>query len=845
MDIIKNQQTAAYTGNIDISDEMKVSYMSYALSVLTDRALPDVRDGLKPVHRRVLYAMHELGNRFSTAHKKSARIVGDVLGKYHPHGDNAAYDAIVRMAQSFSLRYPLVDGQGNFGSVDGDSAAAMRYTEIRMSRMTDELMADIDRDTIDMTKNYDGTEIEPSVLPSAFPNLLANGSEGIAVGMATKIPPHYLGDVVDAVIAQIKDPDISNEALADILVAPDFPTGGIICGVSGARQAYITGKGSVTVRARIHIEDNDTHTNIIFTELPYQINKARLMEQIATAIRDGDLPDVAEIRDESDKSGMWGVIRLKRGVNIDIALKRLYAQTALESRYHITMVALVDGTPKRVTLKEMIGAYIAHRRAVIWRRTEYNIAELTAKMHILCGRVGALADIDKVVQIIRSSRTTEDAKQRLMTEVKARDVDGQPYAYLDKTQATDILSMSLGKLVGMEQLQLLEDQRSMSNDIVALKKIITEHPKTGRYDALNHTVIKELENTLRTCNKHYRAKHGRDDCRRTEIAPELTMVKEEDLITPKDMVVTLTNDGYIKATDLAAYRTQGRGGRGKAAAKPKAGDCIVAHVVANTHDHLYMFTSLGRVYAPKVYELPEGDRSAKGKPVNNVVELKTGETISAMMAVTSSQRNDPNMRVVFTSRLGRIKQVPLTAFSNIRNTGLYALTLIENDTLVSAELVTPGADLILVSAFSQVARFNETAVRVSLRGSGMMTGMKLDPADELVGMQVCTNDTTQVLTVSSFGVGKITNLGDFRSMSNRGGKGVKASKRIDGERLIAMLVLTPETTDVTIISRNGVMVRTPVAEIRQTGRVARGVKLVTLDEGDVVVSATLVEQVEP
>ena len=838
---------------IDISEtrdrnlvaEMEESYMDYAMSVLVDRALPDVRDGLKPVHRRVLYAMHELGNRHNSAHKKSARIVGDVLGKYHPHGDAAAYDAIVRMAQSFSLRYPLVDGQGNFGSVDGDNAAAMRYTEIRMARMASELMQDIDANVVDTKANYDGSEHEPCVLPAAFPNLLVNGSEGIAVGMATKIPPHYLGDVVKAVIAQVDNPDITNEELADILVAPDFPTGGIICGTAGARQAYTTGKGGVVVRARLFIEEDGNHTNIIFTELPYQVNKARLMERMAEQIRDGNLPDVAEIRDESDKSGMRGVIRLKRGTNVDVAVNRLYTLTDLQTKYSMNLVALDHNVPKRMTLREMIGAYISHRRTVIWRRTEYQIAALTDKMHVLCGRVGALDAIEAVVNILRTSKTVEIAKQRLMSEIKAVDVYGQAYAYLDNVQATDILSMPLSKLVGMEHTALIDSQRSMDKEITRLRKIITPNGRHQRYDALNHTLVKELQQTREMCNKHHRSAYGYDDVRRTEIVGELSGVTDEDLIVPKDMVVTLTSDGYIKATELTAYRTQGRGGRGKAAAKPKPGDCIINHLVANTHNHLYMFTSKGRLYAPKVYELPEGERGAKGKPVNNVVSLKDGETITAMMSVTKDQRNDPNMRVVFVSRKGYIKQVALAAFSNVRDGGLNALTLAEDDVLVGAELMAPGADIILASALGQAVRFNESTVRVSLRGSGMMRGMTLSDMDTLVGMQVCVDDKAQVLTVSSLGVGKITNLGNFRSMTNRGGKGVKATKhKVDDERMIAMLALTPETTDVTLISRNGVMVRIPVADIRTTDRTARGVKLVSLDEGDIVVSATLVDQQE-
>ena len=829
--------------NRDIVAEMEESYLDYAMSVLVDRALPDVRDGLKPVHRRVLYAMHVLGNRHNSAHKKSARIVGDVLGKYHPHGDNAAYDAIVRMAQTFSLRYPLVDGQGNFGSVDGDSAAAMRYTEIRMARMASELMQDIDANVVDTKANYDGSEHEPCVLPAAFPNLLVNGSEGIAVGMATKIPPHYLGDVVEAVIAQINNPNITNEQLADILVAPDFPTGGIICGTSGARQAYTTGKGGVVVRARLFIEEDNNHTNIIFTELPYQVNKAKLMERMAEQIRDGNLPDVAEIRDESDKSGMRGVIRLKRGANIDVAINRLYTLTDLQTKYSMNLVALDRDVPRRMTLREMIGAYIDHRRSVIWKRTEFQINALNEKMHVLCGRVGALDAIEAVVSILRTSKTVEIAKQRLMSEIKAIDVSGQAYAFLDSIQAADILAMPLSKLVGMEHTALINNQRSMDKEITQLRKIITPNGKHQRYDTLNNTVVKELLYTKEQCNKHHRSMYGRDDARRTEIVGELVGVADEDLIVPKDMVVTLTSDGYIKTTELTAYRTQGRGGRGKAAAKPKPGDCIVNHLVANTHNHLYMFTSSGRLYAPKVYELPEGERSAKGKPVNNIVSLKEGETITALMAVTKEQRNDPNMRVVFVSRKGYIKQVALTAFANVRDNGLNALTLQDGDSLVGAELMTPGADIILASAFGQAVRFNESTVRVSLRNSGMMRGMTLSDADELVGMQVCVDDKAQVLTVSSLGVGKITSLGNFRSMANRGGKGVKATKhKVDDERMIAMLALTPETTDVTLITRNGVMVRIPVADIRTTDRTARGVKLVSLDDGDVVVSATLVEQ---
>ena len=830
-------QFAKETLPISLEDEMRRSYLDYAMSVIVGRALPDVRDGLKPVHRRVLYAMHELSNDYNKPYKKSARIVGDVIGKYHPHGDTAVYDTIVRMAQDFSLRYMLVDGQGNFGSVDGDNAAAMRYTEIRMAKIAHELLADIDKETVDFGPNYDGSEHEPLIMPARIPNLLINGSSGIAVGMATNIPPHNLNEVLDACFALLKNPETTVEELIDLVPAPDFPTAGIIYGTVGVKEGYRTGRGRVVMRGRTHFEDMDKggRQSIIIDELPYQVNKKSLIEKIAELVNEKKIEGISDLRDESDKSGMRVVIELKRGEVPEVVLNNLYKQTQLQDTFGMNMVALLDGQPRLLNLKQMLEAFLRHRREVVTRRTVYELRKARERGHVLEGLAVALANVDEMIAIIKAAPTPPEAKKDLMAKawhspvveemlkraaMEAARPDGlsvdfglTPNGYkLSEVQAQEILQMRLQRLTGLEQDKIVNEYKEVMDVIADLLDILAN---ASRVTAIITDELTEIKKQF-------------GDKRRSEIVANAQDLSLEDLITPQDVVVTLSHTGYIKSQPLDEYRAQRRGGRGKQAAATKEDDFIDKMFVANTHDYILCFSSRGRVYWLKVYEVPQGSRTSRGKPIVNLFPLEEGEKINAILSV---KEFDENRFIFMATSLGTVKKTALTEFANPRKSGIIAINLDEGDYLIGAEITNGSDDIILVSSGGKAVWFDEEEVREMGRATRGVRGMKLAADQQVLSLLIAQNDQQTVLVATENGYGKRTVLADFRH-SGRGTQGVKAIAVSERNGLVVAAKLVNDEDEIMLITTGGVLIRTRVKEIRELGRATQGVTLINLGEGE-------------
>ncbi|HET7306292.1 MAG TPA: DNA gyrase subunit A [Gammaproteobacteria bacterium] len=833
--------------HINLEDEMKQSYLDYAMSVIVGRALPDVRDGLKPVHRRVLYAMKELGNDWNKGYKKSARIVGDVIGKYHPHGDAAVYDTIVRMAQPFSMRYMLVDGQGNFGSVDGDAPAAMRYTEIRMAKIAHEMLADIDKETVDFVPNYDETESEPGVLPARLPNLLVNGSSGIAVGMATNIPPHNLGEVVDACVALVDDPGLTIEQLMQYLPGPDFPTAGIINGARGIKEAYLTGKGRVYMRARTHIEENE-HTGkqtIVATELPYQVNKARLVERIAELVKDKKLEGISALRDESDKDGTRVVIELKRGEVAEVMLNNLYQHTAMQSVFGINMVALVDGQPRLLDLKTMLEAFIRHRREVVTRRTVYDLGKARDRAHVLEGLAVALANIDPVIALIKASPGAAEAKAGLMAQIwepgtvtgmleRAGAEASRPAGLgrefglvgggyrLSEAQAQAILDLRLQRLTGLEQDKIISEYKELLEKIKELSDILSSEER------LREVVRGELV--------EIRSQYA--DERRTEILTDHLDLTLEDLITEEDVVVTLSHEGYAKAQPVTAYRAQRRGGRGKSATSFKDEDFIDTLFVASTHDTVLCFSSAGKVYWLKVYELPQASRGARGKPIVNLLPLDQDERITAVLPVREYAEDS---FVFMATRNGTVKKTSLEQFSRPRSTGLIALDLREGDELVGVAITDGSKEVMLFASNGKAIHFRETDVRAMGRTAAGVRGIRL-ASDAVVNALIIVGDG-DILTATENGYGKRTAARDY-PMRGRGGQGVISIQTggRNGQAIGAIQVVDED--EIMLISNGGTLVRTGVADISVLGRNTQGVRLIRLGEGEQLVGIDRLVPVE-
>ncbi|SEO26761.1 DNA gyrase subunit A [Nitrosomonas oligotropha] len=832
-------QFAKETLPISLEEEMRRSYLDYAMSVIVGRALPDVRDGLKPVHRRVLFAMHELSNDWNRPYKKSARIVGDVIGKYHPHGDTAVYDTIVRMAQDFSLRYMLVDGQGNFGSVDGDNAAAMRYTEIRMSRIAHELLVDLDKETVDFGPNYDDSEKEPLILPAKIPNLLINGSSGIAVGMATNIPPHNLNEVVEACLALLKNQDITIDELIDIIPAPDFPTAGIIYGVTGVRDGYRTGRGRVVMRARTHFEDLEKGSRqcIIIDELPYQVNKANLLIRIGELVRDKKIEGISDLRDESDKSGMRVVIKLKRGEVPEVILNNLYKETQMQDTFGMNMVALLDGQPRLLNLKQILDAFLRHRREVVTRRTVFELKKARERGHLLEGLAVALSNVDEIIALIKAAPTPADAKEglmartwhsklveemltRAMADANALRPEGldnmfglQAQGYrLSDAQAQAILELRLQRLTGLEQEKIVDEYKEVIDKIIDFLDILANPER------ITSIITEELD----------AIKQQFGDKRRSEIVINTQDLSVEDLITPADMVVTLSHSGYIKSQLLDDYRAQKRGGRGKLATSTKEDDFIDKLFIANTHDYILCFSSLGRVYWIKVYEVPQGGRQSRGKPIINWLQLEEGEKINAILPVKTF---DENRFVFMATSFGTVKKTPLSEFSRPRNNGIIAIGLDEGDFLIGVELTEGKHDVMLFSDNGKAMRFSENDVRPMGRTARGVRGMKLGSGHKVISMLVAENEELAVLTATENGFGKRTPISEY-TRHNRGTQGMIAiiTSARNGKVVTAKLVKPDD--EIMLITSGGVMIRTRVNEVREMSRATQGVTLINLDPGE-------------
>ena len=831
---------------VNLEDEMQHSYLDYAMSVIVGRALPDVRDGLKPVHRRVLYAMSELGNDWNRPYKKSARVVGDVIGKYHPHGDTAVYDTIVRMAQPFSLRYMLIDGQGNFGSVDGDSPAAMRYTEVRMSRIAHELLADIDKETVDFIPNYDESETEPVVLPAKVPNLLVNGSAGIAVGMATNIPPHNLSEVVDACVALIDDPAISIDGLMQHVPGPDFPTAGIINGARGIRDAYRTGRGKIYVRARTHFEEMDNgKQRIVVTELPYQVNKARLMEKIAELVKEKRIEGITELRDESDKEGMRMVIELRKGEVGEVVLNNLFQHTQMQSVFGINVVALVDSQPRTLNLKQLLEYFIRHRREVVTRRTIFDLRKARARAHILEGLAVALANLDEVIALIKAAPNPAAAKKELCARTwksgaleemlsragaEASRPDDLPEGYgltpegyrLTETQAQAILDLRLQKLTGLEQDKIISEFQELLDRIAELLEILSSSER------LMAVIREEL----------LAIKEQFGDERRTEIIADRLDLTLEDLITEEDVVVTLSHQGYAKAQPLDVYQAQRRGGKGKTATATKDEDFVDKLFVASTHDTILCFSSAGKVYWLKVYELPQAGRNARGKPMVNLLPLEEGERISAVLPIREYEEG----RFVFmATEQGTVKKTPLADFSRPRASGIIALDLKEGDRLIGVDLTDGSQDIMLFSSAGKAVCFNESAVRPMGRTATGVRGIRLELGQRVISLIVATEG--DVLTVCENGYGKRTPIDQF-PVKGRGGKGlisIRTSER-NGDQIGAILV--DEEDEIMLISDGGTLVRTRVSDVPRMGRDTQGVKMISLTKGEKLIGIARIEVLE-
>jgi DNA gyrase subunit A len=844
-------QFAKETLPVSLEEEMRRSYLDYAMSVIVGRALPDARDGLKPVHRRVLFAMHELNNDWNRPYKKSARIVGDVIGKYHPHGDSAVYDTIVRMAQDFSLRHMLVDGQGNFGSVDGDNAAAMRYTEIRLAKIAHEMLADIDKETVDYGPNYDGSEKEPLVLPTRLPNLLVNGSAGIAVGMATNIPPHNLNEVVDACQHLLKNPQATVDELMEIIPAPDFPTAGIIYGLSGVRDGYRTGRGKVVMRARCHFEDIDKGARqaIIVDEIPYQVNKKNLLERIAELVHEKKIEGISHIQDESDKSGMRVVIELKRGEVPEVVLNNLYKQTQLQDTFGMNMVALIDGQPKLCNLKDLLAIFLEHRREVVTRRTVFELRKARERGHVLEGLAVALANIDEFITIIKNSPTPPIARQELMArswdsslvrEMLARaegDTAGGRAAYrpeglplhyglqadglyrLSDDQAGEILQMRLQRLTGLEQGKIIGEYKDVMAQIADLLDILAKPERVTFIIGEELTALKQ---------EFGQTKVG---ARRSQIEHNAQELDTEDLITPQDMVVTLSHSGYIKSQPLAEYRAQRRGGRGKQAATTKEDDWIDQLFIANTHDYILCFSNRGRVYWLKVWEVPQGGRASRGKPIVNMFPLQPGEKINVVLPLTGEFRSFPADHYVFmATSMGTVKKTALDEFNNPRKSGIIAVNLDEGDYLIGAALTDGQHDVMLFRDGGKAVRFGEDDVRPLGRAARGVRGMALEAGQSVIAMLVAEDEEQSVLTATENGYGKRTSIVEY-TRHGRGTKGMIAIQQSERNGKVVAATLVRAEDEIMLITDKGVLVRTRVSEIRELGRATQGVTLIALDDG--------------
>lgn len=794
---------------IKIEEEMKKSYIDYAMSVIVGRALPDVRDGLKPVHRRILYAMHEMGNTPDKPHKKSARVVGDVLGKYHPHGDTAVYDAMVRLAQNFASRYPLVDGHGNFGSIDGDSAAAMRYTEVRMSKIVTELLADIDKDTIEFMPNYDETTKEPTVLPAKIPNLLVNGSSGIAVGMATNIPPHNLGEVVDGVIMLIDNPEVTPLELMAVVKGPDFPTGAKIMGREGIYSAYMTGRGSVKMRAQAEIEQmNNGKTRIVVTEIPYQVNKARLIEKIAELVRDKKIDGITDLRDESDRNGMHVVMELRRDVNPQVILNHLYKHTQMQETFGVNMLALVDGQPKTLNLREILFHYLEHQKNVITRRTRFELAKAEARAHILDGLRIAVNNLDEVIKIIRASRTTDLAKNALMERFE-----------LSEKQSQAIVDMRLRQLTGLEIEKLEEEYKNLMERIAYLKSVLADEMK----------VLAIIREELTSVKGKYA------DQRRTIITNDDTNINIEDLIEEEDNVITITHQGYIKRITLDTYRNQKRGGRGVTAMGTKEEDFVEHLFITTTHHYILFFTNKGKVYRLKVHEIPEAGRTAKGTAIVNLLFISGDEKITTVIPV----KDFSNELYLFTAtKKGIVKKTPIQDYNTSRKDGIIALGLGEDDELMGVKLTDGNQDITLGTKLGMAIRFNEKEVRSMGRTARGVKGITLKKNDVVVGMDV-VDDDSQLLIVTAHGFGKRTPLTEYKKQG-RGGKGIMTAKLIKKNGYVVDLKVVNEDEELMIITSAGIVIRLNVKDISTMGRSTQGVTLMRLDDNDNVVAVAKV-----
>ncbi len=845
-------QFAKVTLPISLEEEMRRSYLDYAMSVIVGRALPDARDGLKPVHRRVLFAMHELNNDWNRPYKKSARIVGDVIGKYHPHGDSAVYETIVRMAQDFSLRHMLVDGQGNFGSVDGDNAAAMRYTEIRMSKIAHELLADLDKETVDFGPNYDGSEHEPLVMPARFPNLLVNGSSGIAVGMATNIPPHNLNEVVDACLHMLRNSEASVDELMEIIPAPDFPTAGIIYGVSGVKDGYRTGRGRIVMRAKCHFEDIDKgqRQSIIVDEIPYQVNKKTLLERIAELVHEKKIEGISHIQDESDKSGMRVVIELKRGEVPEVVLNNLYKQTQLQDTFGMNMVALIDGQPRLCNLKDLIQVFLQHRREVVTRSTVFELRRARERGHVLEGLAVALANIDEFIAIIRNAPTPPVAKAELMTRswdstvvremltrtradggaVNADDYrpDGLERDFgmqstglyrLSETQAQEILQMRLQRLTGLEQDKIVTEYKDVMSVIEDLLDILSKPERVS-------TIIGDELTAIRT--EFGQTKLG---ARRSIIEHNPQDLATEDLITPTDMVVTLSHTGYIKSQPLSEYRAQKRGGRGKQATATREDDWIDQLFIGNTHDYILCFSNRGRLYWLKVWEVPAGSRGSRGRPIVNMFPLQEGEKINVVLPLTGEKRSFPADQYIFmATSMGTVKKTALDEFNNPRKGGIIAVNLDDGDYLIGAALTDGKHDVMLFSDGGKAVRFDEDDVRPLGRNARGVRGMSLEAGQSVIAMLVAEDEQQSVLTATENGYGKRTSITEY-TRHGRGTKGMIAIQQTERNGKVVAATLVHADDEIMLITDRGVLVRTRVSEIRELGRATQGVTLIGLDEG--------------
>jgi DNA gyrase subunit A len=802
-----------HTHVVKIEDEMKKSYLEYSMSVIVGRALPDIRDGLKPVHRRVLYGMHDLKNYFNRPFKKSARLVGDVIGKYHPHGDAAVYDTIVRMAQDFSLRYPLVDGQGNFGSVDGDPPAAMRYTEVRMTRLAQDFLSDLEKETVGFTPNYDGSLKEPDILPTTIPNLLINGSSGIAVGMATNIPPHNLSEICNAVVRVIDKPDIDLDELIGIVFGPDFPTAGFILGRKGIREAYRTGRGIIKIRARAFVEKvGKNRERVVVSEIPYQVNKSKLLEKMAALVREKKIEGISDIRDESDRDGMRIVVEVKRDGKALVILNRLYKFTQMETSFGIIMLAIVNGRPEILTLKGILEHFVAHRREIIIRRTIYDLRRAEERAHILEGLKKALDFLDDVIELIRSSSDPKEAKGRLMSDLDLSDI-----------QAQAILDMRLQRLTGLEREKINAEYQDLIKNIARFKAILESEAM----------VLQIIKDEIKDIQKKY------GDERRTEILEDVGDIDMEDLIAEEDMVVTISHDGYIKRNPISLYRAQRRGGKGMTGVKPKAEDFVEHLFVASSHDYFLFFTNKGRVHWKKVHEIPEGGRVTRGKAIVNLLQLKRGERVATTLSVKGFEEGK---YVVMASRKGLVKKTTLESYSHPRSMGIIALKIREEDELIAVRVSSGEQDIFLTTRQGKSIRFKEADLRDMGRVAAGNIGIRMEPGDEVVGMEVLKEGAT-ILTVSANGYGKRTRTEEYRAQS-RGGKGILTIKTSERNGPVVYSSQVSGQDQLMIITGHGKIIRLRVADISVIGRNTQGVKLINLGEGEKVVGVARVMEDE-